>query len=309
MAQRAVVDAELADFDSWVGISRIKLKRIEIVDLPETIAGSYRFSGRVELNDAFEGDLLRKNLRHELCHALAHQGDIGSQPSAFGRLLDTLVERDIRPDFVADGDERVEEGFALFCEEGPWATLGHLDGCDPDFPAAELAKYAAGVAWEPSLFGQRWRLSEWHRAPIMALDGTPHFGLLFVFLYGDAVWIVVDTGGGGPVLPGLDMSTLKMPEHDDDQVQVDVKGIGPWLYQQKDAVQTTSSVVATGGTGLGLLVDYGGVSFLQASSGGGAWGPVGPGCRERREQLFVWKDQAYTAHLEGIDLVISAVEP
>lgn len=155
LEQQQLVAEEVAAFDEDVGPGRVRVRRVELRDLGDELAGTWRHGSKVvELDVSLSDDRLREVTRHELCHALSTYEP--EHVSTGADLLDTWAAR--VPEDVADANDPREEAFASSCALGEWAARLLSQGCpsDPDDWLAALMAFERDAVWEATPLQATW---------------------------------------------------------------------------------------------------------------------------------------------------------
>jgi len=294
-AEREQVREVMLSFDAWTGGDRVRLRSVEIAPQEAQVAGAY-YPGRkrIVLRPGLSADFLAESVRHELCHALDHQEGTPSADQGFEALHDAYLALDV-PSHEAgskSAKRRAMEGFALFCEQGPWENALSVEPCDGLPSAAQRrASWVRDTVWtgidlEPSL-----------RREVLDVVSVELDKLVTV--------VVSDTG------------TLAFGQRDGAAVFVDGPSYGTSADDDGEQARpptppTVFDVVGRDGQAAVALtsVGPGSARMLLGTDDGERWAPVEASCRDRDERIFeVGDGELGTAWLDGDELVFTRLVP
>jgi hypothetical protein len=161
------------EFATWTGEEGVCVPRVDIVPViaeDDRISGRYQGPGEPILLAEAEPVSYEITLTHELCHALDHELDLSADLEPW---LDVAgVEADAYP----TKEQRVEEAFALACEQGPEiatfeAMVADTCGTFRD-PAPTLVRAAAFPGAPPDPTVRAGTLTSWGELPARVTDAA-----------------------------------------------------------------------------------------------------------------------------------------
>jgi len=271
-AERALVRDLLVRFDEWTGGDRVQLREVVIETHEDGVAGTYRKGAkRITLRPGLGSSYLSETVRHELCHALDHQEGYPSEDQGFEALHDAyLALGEVSHETDASSvRRRATEGFALFCEQGPWENALATEPCDGvPGEARQQAAWVRDEVWRGVYTGPSLR-----RELVGSIEAD--IDTLVTVVVDDDGTTIYGQGPDGPVfLTGPDYGT--------------VPDTAAYMVAEPPSPPAVFDVVGRVGSSAVALtsVGPGHAQVLLGTLDGGDWGPVEAGCWDRSERLF-----------------------
>lgn len=159
-AQRAAAADELAALDAAMGPGRLRIRTITFDDVSGAYAKYVPLSHKIVVDDVLDPDGVRRNLRHELCHALdLGEGLLDDPTVPFDAFGEELYDRVL--DHGTSARRRRSEAMAQVCELGPFGAAALAQACPgDDATGTALAAWVLANAWAEHVPDEPWPLAE-----------------------------------------------------------------------------------------------------------------------------------------------------